>query len=126
MLWTGWDWLDPAVAILVSLAIAVTAAGLFREALHLSLDGVPEQVDPTAVAAWLGGQESVRDVHDLHIWPISTTRTALAVHVVVAAQDTDAVLHDLSEGLAQMFGIAHSTIQLEREPCGASCHQTGA
>lgn len=126
ILLTGWTWLDPAVAIAVSLLIAVTAAGLFREALHLSLDGVPERVDPAAVAEWLRGQASVRGVHDLHIWPLSTTRTALAVHVVVVAQDTDAVLHDLSEGLAQTFGIAHSTIQLEREPCGASCHQTGA
>lgn len=123
---TGWSWLDPAVAIAVSLLIAVTAAGLFREALHLSLDGVPDRINPAAVAEWLGRQESVRDVHDLHIWPLSTTRTALAVHVVVAAQDTDAVLHALSEGLAQTFGIAHSTIQLERDPCGASCHPTGA
>ena len=123
---TGWTWLDPAVAIAVSLLIAVTAAGLFREALHLSLDGVPDRVDFAAVADWLGRQESVRDVHDLHIWPLSTTRTALAVHVVVAGQDTDAVLRDLSKGLTQTFGIVHSTIQLEREPCGASCHQTGA
>ena len=126
ILLTGWTWLDAAVAIAVSLLIAVTAAGLFREALHLSLDGVPDRVDPAAVADWLGRQEGIRDVHDLHIWPLSTTRTALAVHVVVAGQDTDAVLHDLSEGLAQTFGIAHSTIQFEREPCGASCHQTGA
>lgn len=126
ILLTGWTWLDPVVAIAVSLAIAVTASGLFREALHLSLDCVPERIDPVAVAEWLGGQESVSDVHDLHIWPLSTTRTALAVHVVAAGHDTDAVLHDLSEGLAQTFGIAHSTIQLEREPCGASCHLSGA
>lgn len=118
---TGWTWLDPTVAIAVSLLIAITAAGLFREALHLSLDGVPDRVDPAAVAEWLGGHESVRDVHDLHIWPLSTTRTALAVHVVVAVQDTDVVLHDLAEGLAQTFGIAHSTIQIEREPCDLTC-----
>lgn len=125
ILLTGWTWLDPAVAIAVSLLIAVTAAGLFREALHLSLDGVPDRVDPSEVAAWLARQESVRDVHDLHIWPLSTTRTALAVHVVTEAQDTDAVLHDLAEGLEHGFGIAHSTIQVEREPCGASCLRAG-
>lgn len=118
---TGWTWLDPAVAIAVSLLIAVTAAGLFREALHLSLDGVPERVDPAAVADWLGKQKSIRDVHDLHIWPLSTTRTALAVHVVTEAHDTDAVLHDLAHGLERGFGIAHSTIQVERVSCGASC-----
>ena len=121
ILLTGWSWLDPAVAIVVSLLIAVTAAGLFREALHLSLDGVPGRVDPAAVVEWLGRQESIRNVHDLHIWPLSTTRTALAVHVVTGAQDTDAVLQDLSEGLQHDFGIAHSTIQIEREPCGAGC-----
>jgi cobalt-zinc-cadmium efflux system protein len=126
ILLTGWTWLDPAIAIAVSLLIAVTAAGLFREALHLSLDGVPERVDPAAVAAWLERQESIRDVHDLHIWPLSTTRTALTVHVVTEAQDTDAVLHDLTQGLEHGFGIAHSTIQVEREPCGASCLPAGA
>ncbi|NNU81680.1 cation transporter [Halovulum dunhuangense] len=126
ILLTGWTWLDPAVAIAVSLLIAVTAAGLFREALHLSLDGVPGQVDPAAVADWLGRQDGVRDVHDLHIWPLSTTHTALSVHVVSGAQDTDAVLHVLAEGLKHEFGIAHSTIQVEREPCGTSCLRPGA
>jgi cobalt-zinc-cadmium efflux system protein len=124
ILLTGWTWLDPAVAIAVSLLITVTAAGLFREALHLSLDGVPARVDPVAVAGWLTRQDSIRDVHDLHIWPLSTTRTALAVHVVVSAKDTDAVLHHLSEGLEHDFGIAHSTIQIEREPCGMACRPT--
>ena len=126
MLGTGWTWLDPAVAIAVSLLIAMTAAGLFREALHLSLDGVPMQIDPVAVAAWLGGQTSVREVHDLHIWALSTTRTALTVHVVVGAQDIDAVLHRLSEGLEHDFGIAHSTIQIEREPCSTRSAQAFA
>ena len=83
-------------------------------------------LDPAAVADWLGRQESVRDVHDQHIWPLSTTRTALAVHVVTGAQDTDAVLHDLAEGLERGFGIAQSTIQVEREPCGANCRLFGA
>jgi cobalt-zinc-cadmium efflux system protein len=118
---TGWSWLDPAVAILVSLLIAVTAAGLFREALHLSLDGVPGGIDPAAVAAWLRGQEAVRDVHDLHVWALSTTRTALAAHIVCAAEDGDALLHRLAEGLEREFGIAHSTLQIEREDCGACC-----
>lgn len=69
---TGWDWLDPAVAIAVSLLIAVTAAGLFREALHLSLDGVPFEIDRAAIADWLERQDGVQGLHDLHIWPLST------------------------------------------------------
>ena len=69
---TGWDWLDPAVAIAVSLLIAVTAAGLFREALHLSLDGVPFEIDRAAIADWLERQDGVQGLPDLHIWPLST------------------------------------------------------
>jgi cobalt-zinc-cadmium efflux system protein len=124
ILLTGWNWLDPAVAIAVSLLIALTALSLFRQALHLSLDGVPDRVDAAKVAAWLDQQQDVCGVHDLHIWAISTTRTALAVHVVTQAQDTDAVLRTLREGLTHDFGIAHSTIQIERDDCGASCQQT--
>ncbi|MBN2907769.1 MAG: cation transporter [Rhodobacteraceae bacterium] len=117
---TGWSWLDPTVAIAVSLLIAVTAAGLLREALHLSLDGVPQMIDPGAVDDWLRRHEGVRDVHDLHIWPLSTTKTALAVHVVCDHDDTDALLHRLTVGLRHDFAIAHSTIQIERTACGVN------
>lgn len=95
---TGWDWLDPAVAIAVSLLIAVTAAGLFREALHLSLDGV-------------------QGLHDLHIWPLSTMRTALAVHLVWQGADPDAFIDRVTDALAEAHGIANVTLQLERRPC---------
>ncbi len=121
ILLTGWSWLDPAIAIAVSLLIALTAAGLFREALHLSLDGVPAGIDPAAVSDWLRRQEGVRDVHDLHIWALSTTRNALAAHVVSDAPDMDALLARLHGGLAERFGIEHSTIQIERNDCHAAC-----
>ena len=117
ILFTGWDWLDPAVAIAVSLLIAVTAAGLFREALHLSLDGVPFQIDRTAVADWLGLQDGVQSLHDLHIWPLSTTRTALAVHLVWEGPDPDAFIDQVTDALADLHGIANVTLQLERRPC---------
>ncbi len=114
---TGWDWLDPAVAIAVSLLIAITAAGLFREALHLSLDGVPFEIDRAAIADWLGRQEGVQSLHDLHIWPLSTTRTALAVHLVWQGSDPDAFIDRLTDALAEAHGIANVTLQLERRPC---------
>lgn len=114
---TGWHWLDPAVAIAVSLLIAWTAWGLLRDSLRLELDGVPEAIDRQAVADWLGAQGGVSDVHDLHIWALSTTRTALAVHVVWSGDDADAFLDQVTEGLAQEFSIAHATVQLERAPC---------
>jgi cobalt-zinc-cadmium efflux system protein len=114
---TGWDWLDPAVAIAVSLLIAFTAAGLFREALHLSLDGVPFEIDRAAIADWLGRQDGVKSLHDLHIWPLSTTRTALAVHLVWQGADPDAFIDRVTDALAEAHGIANVTLQLEGRPC---------
>jgi cobalt-zinc-cadmium efflux system protein len=113
---TGWDWLDPAVAIAVSLLIAITAAGLFREALHLSLDGVPFEIDRAAVADLLAQQDGVQGLHDLHIWPISTTRTALAVHLVWHGSDPDAFIDRVTDALAEVHGIANVTLQLEGRP----------
>ena len=114
---TGWNWLDPAVAIAVSLLIAVTAAGLFREALHLSLDGVPFEIDRAAIADWLVKQDGVRGLHDLHIWPLSTTRSALAVHLVWQGADPDAFIDRVTDALAEAHGIANVTLQLEGRPC---------
>lgn len=114
---TGWSWLDPAVAIAVSLLIAVTAWRLLRDSLLLELDGVPATVDRQAVADWLGAQESVSHVHDLHIWALSTTRIALAVHLVWDGPDPDAFLDHISDELEHLFGIAHATVQLERTAC---------
>lgn len=117
ILLTGRTWIDPAVAIAVSLLIAATAAGLFRAALHLSLDGVPEGIDMQAVATFIGGQPGVSDVHDLHIWALSTTRTALAAHVVWRGGDADAFLDHVAHELDHDFGIGHVTLQLETAPC---------
>jgi cobalt-zinc-cadmium efflux system protein len=117
ILFAGRDWLDPAVAMAVSLLIAVTAAGLFREALHLSLDGVPFEIDRTAVADWPGRQDGVHSLHDLHISPLSTTRTALAVHLVCEGPDPDAFIDKVTNTLADRHGIANVTLQLERQPC---------
>lgn len=117
ILWTGWDWLDPAVALLVSLLITVTAAGLFREALHLSLDGVPFGIDKGAVADWLARQDGVQSLHTLRIWPTSTTRTALAVHLVWEGPDADAFLDQVTDALKDDFSISHVTIQIEQRPC---------
>jgi len=118
---TGWHWLDPAVAIAVSVLIAWTAWGLLRDALRLELDGVPAAIDRRAVADWLAAQESVCDVHDLHIWALSTTRVALAVHLVWQGEERDAFLDHVAHQLAERFGIAHATIQIESAPCDFAC-----
>ena len=117
IMYTGWQWLDPAVAIAVSVLIAWTAWGLLRDSLRLQLDGVPEQIDRQAVADWIGGQTGVSDVHDLHIWALSTTRTALAAHVVWQGADADAFIDHVTDELEHDFGIGHVTLQLEAAPC---------
>jgi cobalt-zinc-cadmium efflux system protein len=117
ILFSGWQWLDPTVAIAVSLLIAWTAWGLMRDAVRLELDGVPEAIDRQAVATFIGEQPGVSNVHDLHIWALSTTRTALAAHVVWDGIDTDAFLDRVTDKLEHDFAITHVTLQLERAPC---------
>lgn len=118
---TGKTWIDPAVAIGVSGLIAFTAAGLFRAALHLSLDGVPDGIDRNVVAEWLGRQPGVIELHDLHVWALSTTKTALSAHLVWQGDDPDTFLDSVSDGLEHQFGLSHVTIQLE----GQSCESAG-
>jgi cobalt-zinc-cadmium efflux system protein len=115
MILTGWTVIDPIAAILVSAAIAWSAAGLLRSAMRLSLDGVPESVDRAAVEAWLRSLPGVTDLHDLHIWALSTTSVAVTVHLVMPGEcSADAFLERTAHDLAEKFGIAHATIQIEQ------------
>lgn len=112
--WTGWLWLDPAVSLLIALVILVGTWGLLRHAVNLSLDAVPEGIDPHAVEAYLAAQPGVREVHDLHIWAMSTTDTALTVHLVRdGATVDDGLLARLRHELHHRFRIEHATIQVE-------------
>ncbi len=111
---TGWTWLDPLVAILVSLVIAWTAYGLLRSALGLSLDAVPPGLDRAAVEAWLKERSGAASVHDLHIWPLSTTSVALTAHLVIpGGHPGDWFLEKITEELEHQFRIGHATIQIE-------------
>ncbi len=114
---TGWHWLDPAIAIIVSLLIAITAWRLMRDSMRLEFDGVPEGIDRQAVSKWLLAQEGVTNVHDLHIWPLSTTRTALTAHVVWSGDDRDQFIDHVTRELAHEFDIGHVTLQLETAAC---------
>lgn len=112
---TGWAVVDPAAAILVSLAIGWSAFNLFKSALHLSLDGVPNDVNTVAIEQWLRARPGVSDVHDLHVWSLSTTSIALTVHLVMpGGAPGDAFLDQIAEDLEHEFHIAHCTIQIER------------
>ncbi|GIX10141.1 cation diffusion facilitator family transporter [Elioraea sp.] len=114
MLATGWWRADPLAALAVSAVIAWSAFGLLRESLHLALDGVPAAVDREAVAAWLAAREGVAEVHDLHVWALSTRRIALTAHLVMpGGHPGDAFLARTAAGLAREFGIDHASIQIE-------------
>ena len=112
---TDWTVVDPVVAILVSVVIAWSAFGLFKSALHLSLDGIPEGVDLSAIRASPSALPGIVDLHDLHIWALSTTSNALTVHLVMRdGCPGDAFLEQTARNLETRFSIAHATLQVER------------
>lgn len=114
MLWTGWLWLDPAISIVIAVVIFAGTWGLLKASLRLSLHAVPESINLDEVTSFLQGLPYVREVHDLHIWGMSTTEIALTVHLVAAeGHPGDAVLNQLSEELEHRFNISHATIQIE-------------
>jgi cobalt-zinc-cadmium efflux system protein len=119
---TGWPWLDPAVSLGVSGVIVFGTWGLLRSAIGLALDAVPEGVDPAAVRAHLSALPGVAAVHDLHIWGMSTTETALTCHLVMpGGHPGDTVLSAIAQELHGRFGIGHSTIQIELADSDAIC-----
>jgi cobalt-zinc-cadmium efflux system protein len=122
IMYTGWSRLDPIVSLLIVAAILVSTWGLLRDSLHLSLDGVPESVNTSAVMSFLAGQRGVTDVHDLHIWALSTTSVALTAHLVVPDRGAeDALLDSVTPNLKRRFHIHHATLQIERGRCEHGC-----
>jgi cobalt-zinc-cadmium efflux system protein len=109
---TGWLWLDPLASLAITVAIALGTWGVLRESLNLATDGVPDSVARDAVDAYLLAQEGVREVHDLHIWALSTTETALTAHLVCDTAGAG-LLPRLCAELRERFAIGHATIQIE-------------
>ena len=119
---TGLWWIDPVVSIAIVAMIARGTWGLAKDSLKLGMLAVPPRIDAGAVRAHLGALEGVEDVHDLHIWPISTTETALTAHLVMPGiPGSDALLAHIAESLADRFGIGHATIQVENTRCEQCC-----
>lgn len=116
---TGWYRIDPAVSILIAVVIVVGTWGLLRQSAKMSMDGVPESVDASAVRGYLEGLPGVSEVHDLHIWAMSTTETALTGHLVMPGQHPgDAFLRETCEHLRLKYRIGHATLQIEIEEGG--------
>ncbi|MED4942516.1 cation diffusion facilitator family transporter [Heyndrickxia coagulans] len=115
MLFTGWEWVDPVTSILIAVVIFAGTWGLLRESADLSLDAVPAGVDAGAIKTYLEQIPTVLNVHDLHIWGMSTTETILTVHIVRSQiEDNDQLLEKLEKDLHDKFGIEHATIQIEK------------
>ena len=110
---TGWQWVDTVIAFALLGVIAYGSWGLLRETLQLSLNAVPAGIDLDAVRAFLLAQPNVTQVHDLHVWPLSTTDTALTAHLVRPEGADNAFLEALQRALQAEFAISHCTVQVE-------------
>lgn len=110
---TGWLWLDPAISLAIAAVVFWSGWGLARDSVNLALDGVPRGIELARVKDYLGGLDGVIEVHDLHIWAMSTNETALTAHLVRPGGSDDAFLHGVCEELAHRFNIHHATLQIE-------------
>ena len=122
ILFTGWQWLDPAASLLIVATIFVGTWGLLRDSVKLALHAAPENVNPADVRRYLAGLPGVGEVHDLHIWAMSTTETALTVHLVMPGghpgdEFFTAVVHHIEHA----FQIGHVTIQIETGGAANPC-----
>lgn len=125
MLWLGWLWLDGAVSILIAAVILWSTWGLFRESINLSLHAVPAHIEAGDVRACLAALPGVSEVHDLHIWAMSTTEYALTAHLLMpAGHPGDQFLHDAADALATRFHIHHPTLQIEVGTHAVPCRFT--
>ena len=121
----GLKWFDPMSSLLIALVIFWSTWGLLRDSLNLSIDAVPPGMDPTEVRDWLSAQPGVEGMHDLHIWPISTTQTALTAHLLMSEPpEDDDFLHHLASQLQEKFKISHATFQIERGDGNHPCMQS--
>jgi cobalt-zinc-cadmium efflux system protein len=119
ILLTGWNWIDPAVSIVISAVVIWGTWGLLREAVDQSLSAVPADIEPEAVATYLRQLPGVEAIHDLHVWAMSTTETALTCHLVMPkGHPGDEFLREAYHQLHNKFAIAHPTLQIELGDAG--------
>jgi cobalt-zinc-cadmium efflux system protein len=122
MVYTGWFWIDPAVSIVIVLLIVLSTWSLLRESLRMVLAAVPSNVDPHKVRQFLEQRPGVSDTHDLHIWSMSTTETALTAHLVMPnGYPGDQQIDDIVAHLKDKFAIHHCTLQIEQGTTNHGC-----
>ena len=118
---TGSAWIDPAISVLIAVLVTWSSFGALREAADLAMDAVPAGISQAAVRDWLASLPGVSEVHDLHIWALSTTETALTVHLVCQNEPEDRRPYALAADLRRRFGIGHATVQFESAADAALC-----
>ena len=116
---TGWLLIDPLISLLIVAVILVGTWSLLRDSMNLAIDSVPEGIDIAGIKRYLTGLENVSQIHDLHVWPMSTTEVALSVHLIIVDDSlNNDFLPKLQQQLYDRFSIEHSTIQVERKDDG--------
>ena len=116
IIWTGWLWLDPVTSLAICAAILWSTTSLLRGSIDMSMAAAPKGTDLAAIKAFLLARPGVSAIHDLHVWPISTTETALTCHLVMPAGAGDAFLMETAQLLRTSFRIGHTTLQVETHP----------
>ena len=119
---TGWLWFDPVISLIIVIVVVVSTWRLLKDSVNLALDAVPEGMEPLAVQTYLAEHPGVTQVHDLHIWAMSTTQTALTAHLIIpSGHPGDDFLIQTCQELHDHFGIEHSTLQIEVGNSAKSC-----
>lgn len=122
MMITGWLWLDPLISLLIVVVILIATWALLRDSIDLSIDAVPQGIDLLHIQTYLSSLKNVSDIHDLHVWALSTSETALTVHLVTSHESVDnSFLEEIQEHLHDHFNIEHTTIQIECESDHYKC-----
>jgi cobalt-zinc-cadmium efflux system protein len=122
MIFTGWYWLDPVISLVIVAVIVIGTWGLLSESVQLALSAVPAHIEVAAIDAYLRQCLGVTEIHDLHIWGMSTTESALTVHLVMPdGYPGDAFMDDIMRTLTERFSIQHSTLQVEQGTTDHTC-----
>jgi cobalt-zinc-cadmium efflux system protein len=116
IIWTGWLWLDPVTSLVICATILWSTTSLLRGSVDMSMAAVPRGTDLAAIRSFLLARPGVAALHDLHVWPISTTETALTCHLVMPAGSGDLFLMETAQLLKATFRIGHTTLQIETHP----------